>query len=149
MATHDDNTIFRVTRLTVNSDSQQVKSDLQALGVPVADFNEADYESHVVRVKALTDKLADLFDANDYSSSVALDALENILRSGVGTTMGGAAGNLLDEHLQQFHEQVEMLRRMKSIIDMVVRAKDEGKKTGVEDLLAELSQATQGEKEKS
>ena len=147
MATPDEQ-VFRVQRLSPVPNPEQVLSDLREMGVSEAELDTEDFEGHVAQVKELTDKIADIFDSKDYSAMVAMDALENVLRSGVHTTMGDAAGELLNKHLHEFHRQAAMIHIVEALASMVGRAKGEGKRTGVEDLLAELSQATQ-DKEKS
>jgi hypothetical protein len=144
MATPDEK-VFRVQRLTAVSDPEKVMSDLRELGVSDAELDVEDFNHHVSEVKELTDKIADIFDSKDYTAMVALDALENVLRSGVAVTMGDSAGELLNKHLHEFHRQAAMIHIVEALASMVGRSKGEGKKTGVEDLLAELSQATDKE----
>jgi hypothetical protein len=101
---------------------------------------DLDYDKHARAVKDLTDKIVDLFEQTDYSTTVALDALETVLRGGVQLSMGDDAGRLLERHLRRFHAELATLQ----IISLIANTMGGGvKKQSLEDLLNEMKGASE------
>jgi len=137
--------IFRAKRVTatpeeieaVRQEVVQLDNELaRATGTePMRDLN---YGDHVRQVQELSDKIVDIFEANDYTTTVALDALEAVLRGGVTLSLGDDAGRLLERHLRRFHQELTTIQ----IIEMIGGVLGGGRKRqSLEDLLKEMKGA--------
>lgn len=121
-----DNSIFRAPRMTVSPEEvEQVQQDVdkldaelsKATGMEPAD--RPDYATHAAQVEDLSNKIIDIFEGKDYSTLVALDALEAVLRGGVTLTLGEEAGELIERHLQRFHRELAAIQIIGMIKDVL------------------------------
>jgi hypothetical protein len=134
--------IFRAKRVEVTPEAiAAIQKDVTALDAEVASMTgtepirDLDYEKHALEVKALTDKIVDVFEQTDYSTTVALDAIEAVLRGGVQLSMGEDAGLLLERHLRRFHAELATLQ----IISLIANTMgDAPKRQSLESLIEEL-----------
>lgn len=141
--------IFRAKRIEVTPEQvEQVEKSVNALNNDLAaatgqePLKDLDFDQHAKAVKDLSDKLIDVFEATDYSTTVALDALEAILRGGVQLTMGDEAGALLERHLRRFHHELGMLQII-NLIGGAVSGRRREPKQSLEELLREMRGASE------
>lgn len=140
--------IFRAKRIEVTPEAvEAIQKEVTELDADLAAATgteltrDLDYEKHAKDVQALSDKLIDVFEATDYNTTVALDALEAILRGGVEISMGKDAGRLLERHLRRFHAELATLQLI-SLISGGMRGGGT-KKQSLEDLLNDLRGASE------
>jgi len=145
--------IFRAKRVVVTPEAvEAIQKEVTELDADLAAATgteltrNLDYDKHAKDVQALSDKLIDVFEATDYNTTVALDALEAILRGGVELSMGKDAGRLLERHLRRFHAELATLQLI-SLISGTMHG-DGPKKQSLEDLLNEMKGASESSDEK-
>jgi len=145
--------IFRAKRVVVTPEAvEAIQKEVTELDADLAAATgteltrNLDYDKHAKDVQALSDKLIDVFEATDYNTTVALDALEAILRGGVELSMGKDAGRLLERHLRRFHAELATLQ----LISLISGTMHGGgpKKQSLEDLLNEMKGASESSDEK-
>jgi chemotaxis regulatin CheY-phosphate phosphatase CheZ len=144
--------IFRAKRVTVSP--EEVSAMQERVTELDADLAEAtgteltpdlDYGTHAKAVKDLTDRIIDIFEQTDYSTTVALDAIEAVLRGGVQLSMGEDAGRLLERHLRRFHAELATLQ----IISLIANTMGGAKKQSLEDLIKEMEATANEARDKS
>jgi hypothetical protein len=139
--------IFRAKRMTVSPEEvAAVQKEVTELDADLATVTGTeptpglDYDKHSQEVLALSNKIVDVFEQTDYSTTVALDAIEAVLRGGVQLSMGEDAGRLLERHLRRFHQELATLQ----IIDMLGSVLGGGKKRqSLEELVNEMRDASE------
>lgn len=97
------------------------------------------YEPHAKAVQVLADRIIDLFEDEDYNTTVSLDALELVLRGGVELSMGKEAGQLLDRNLRRFHQELATTQ----VINLIINTEHGSPKQALEDLVKELKAASE------
>jgi hypothetical protein len=107
------------------------------------------YDEHVAQVTELIAKIADVFETKEYSATVALDALETILRGGVAVSFGDEAADMLNSYLHKFHANLAMLQIISAIGERVRTTGAGAGKDNLADLLKELEDAAGKPKKES